>query len=211
MLVESCVNHMSELLFLCLLFLRHPVNYSMWIFGYGSLIWKQNFPYDEMRTCTISGYRRVFYQGSTDHRGVPGSPGRVVTLIPDPAGVVTGLAFLLNDETREATLDALDYREKGGYTRVDIDAIDVATQQPLPERCLCYIADKDNEEFLGHADDAAIAEQIYKAVGPSGPNIDYLLNLADGLRQLGVSDEHVFSLEKLVRELKDNANAEAAK
>lgn len=175
----------------------------MWIFGYGSLIWKQNFPYDEMKTCTILGYRRVFYQGSTDHRGVPGSPGRVVTLIPDPLGQVTGVAFLLNDETREATLDALDYREKGGYTRVDIEAVDLATQLPLPERCLCYIAAEDNEEFLGHAEDEAIAKQIFHSVGPSGPNIDYLLNLADGLRHLGASDEHVFSLEKIVRQLQE--------
>jgi glutathione-specific gamma-glutamylcyclotransferase len=181
----------------------------MWIFGYGSLIWKQNFPYEEMKTCTIRGYRRVFYQGSTDHRGVPGSPGRVVTLIPDPEGEVTGVAFLLNDETREATLDALDYREKGGYTRVDIDAIDLATQQPIPERCLCYIADKDNEEFLGHADDADIATQIYHSVGPSGPNIDYLLNLSRGLRQLGATDEHVFALEKIVLDLRENAKVEA--
>lgn len=134
----------------------------------------------------------------------------MVTLIPDPDGEVTGVAFQLNAETQEATLDALDYREKGGYSRVDIEAFDLATKEPLPEKCLCYIADKDNEEFLGFAPDSEIAAQIFSSVGPSGPNIDYLLNLADGLRHLGASDEHVFSLERLVVKLKQATEGNVA-
>jgi cation transport regulator ChaC len=170
----------------------------MWIFGYGSLIWKQNFPFVEVRCCRIEGYRRVFYQGSTDHRGVPGSPGRVVTLVPDPDGTVIGLAFLLDDESREATLDALDFREKGGYCRVEVDAVDIKTEERLPEKCISYIASPENEEYLGFASNEVIAEQIAASVGPSGTNAEYLIKLADGLRALGASDDHVFTLERLV-------------
>ncbi len=190
----------------------------MWIFGYGSLIWKQNFPFSDRVVCCVKSYRRVFYQGSIDHRGVPGKPGRVVTLIESneealqpstttaaDAVAVSGIAFHVLPEHEAETLAALDIREKGGYDRVMLPVYHPVTGEALGMDCLCYIANPTNEDYLGAASDEDIARQIVSSIGPSGPNVEYLVKLADGLRAIEVADEHVFRIEAAVQRLEQGA------
>jgi glutathione-specific gamma-glutamylcyclotransferase len=172
---------------------------DVWVFGYGSLVWRPDFPYADRRPAWIEGWERRFWQGSTDHRGVPGAPGRVVTLVPDPGGVCWGMAYLIAGDEREAVMAHLDYREKGGYRLADI-ALNFADSPALPETPgLLYVATEDNPNYLGPAPLHAIAAQVVRSTGPSGPNIDYVLRLAEALREIGAHDEHVFALADLVR------------
>ena len=158
-----------------------------WIFGYGSLIWKQDFHYLAAEPAWISGWKRRFWQGSHDHRGVQGDPGRVVTLIPAPGEECHGLALLIEPQVFEH----LDYREKNGYER---NAVDINLSNKIVNG-LVYHANEDNPAFLGPAPSIEMAAQIKRCKGPSGSNRDYVLELARSLRQYGYEDSHVFEVE----------------
>lgn len=162
---------------------------DIWLFGYGSLIFKADFPFAERRPASIRNWTRRFWQGSHDHRGTKQSPGRVVTLVPQAGALCEGMAYLVTPQV----FGHLDHREKNGYRRV---VTDMTFEDGSTEQGLVYIATEDNPAFLGPATELAIARQIAVSVGPSGRNRDYLLELADALRKLGKDDSHVFEIER---------------
>jgi len=164
---------------------------SQWVFGYGSLIYKVDFPYLESQPASICGWVRRFWQGSHDHRGLPEAPGRVVTLAPQADAVCHGMAYRVEEDV----LAHLDFREKDGYQRV-VTALQFADGHQ--QQGIVYIATEHNAAYLGDAPLSEIAAHIQRSAGPSGSNQDYLLRLAESLRQLAVYDEHVFELEALL-------------
>ncbi len=170
-----------------------------WIFGYGSLVWRPDFAFAESRAAAIDGWARRFWQGSTDHRGRPGAPGRVVTLIEAPGETCLGMAYRVADDDRGHVLATLDYREKGGYRLADV-TLRFAGAAGGEADGLVYIATPDNPNYLGPAEPADIAAQVRAAEGPSGNNTEYVLRLSAALRGLGAEDEHVFALEALLRD-----------
>ena len=89
-------------------------HHSVWLFGYGSLIYKADFPYLQRRPASIANWTRRFWQGSHDHRGTPEAPGRVVTVIEQAGAICHGMAYLVTPEV----FAHLDHREKNGYLRL---------------------------------------------------------------------------------------------
>ncbi|HTD06577.1 gamma-glutamylcyclotransferase [Undibacterium sp.] len=173
-------------------------HHSVWLFGYGSLIFKADFPFIERRPALIRGWTRRFWQGSHDHRGTAAAPGRVATLTPAPGAVCEGMAYLITPEVFEH----LDYREKNGYLRLSTDII---FEDGGSVEGLVYIATADNAAYLGPASEQDIARQIANAAGPSGRNSDYLLELAAALRALDKEDAHVFEIEQHLTQLSRHA------
>lgn len=169
---------------------------DLWIFGYGSLVWRPAFPFVERRGGFVRGYARRFWQASTDHRGVPEDPGRVVTLVAAPHARCFGMAYRVAPPDVPQVLAGLDHREQGGYRRVTIDVHLPDEGTTLPG-ALMYLATEDNPNYVGPAPLSEIAARVRRCVGPSGPNVEYVLRLAQALRALGgppEEDEHVFEL-----------------
>lgn len=178
---------------------------ELWLFGYGSLIYKAGFPYRQRRPALVRGWVRRFWQGSHDHRGTAQAPGRVTTLVRQADGHCLGMAYRIEP----GLLAELDAREKNGYLRTALDLHWPEAAAPeAAQPALTYVAPEGNGAWLGPADEAVIARQIARAHGPSGSNRDYLLGLAAALRELGDDDPHVFAIERYL--LDEAAPAPAA-
>jgi len=163
----------------------------VWVFGYGSLVWRPDFSFVARRRATLAGYTRVFWQGSTDHRGVPGAPGRVVTLVETPGGRCVGMAYRVADIEAAEVLERLDFREQGGYVRRTLEL-----EEGL--EALVYYAAPGNPNWLGPAPLEVIADQVREAVGPSGTNREYVLRLSAALTRLDGLDAHTGALARAV-------------
>lgn len=159
-------------------------NDSHWIFGYGSLIFKVDFPVLEQQPAALDGWSRRFWQGSHDHRGTPDAPGRVVTLIRQPGERCLGIAYRITEDVFEH----LDYREKDGYARHKVRLT------LTNDRCvsgIVYVATPENPSFLGDAPSNQLAGHIARSCGPSGSNLEYFVKLRAALVKLGDVDQHI--------------------
>jgi len=159
----------------------------VWVFGYGSLIWRPDFPFTASRDGWTTGWARRFWQGSPDHRGVPAAPGRVVTLVPSPSARVFGRLYRVSS----TTLAHLDFREKAGYSR---HRVSVETAAGPLDDVLLYVAEAGNPSWLGPASLGSMAAQVIARRGPSGTNVEYVRELAAALTRAGVSDPAVRDL-----------------
>ncbi|EFN82025.1 putative glutathione-specific gamma-glutamylcyclotransferase 2 [Harpegnathos saltator] len=214
----------------------------MWVFGYGSLIWKADFPYEKKVVGRIKGYVRRFYQKSPDHRGVPNKPGRVVTLLAskNPENEVWGLAYKISSENIDNVVNHLDFREKGGYekktvlfypcnpskyiqsssnadesndpSKMNLLSMSLSTTtEEAPFYLTIYIGDEKNPNYAGTENIDTIARHILVSRGISGSNVEYLYKLASAMRMIapGVQDEHLFALEKIVKQLEKERENES--
>ncbi|KAL2620695.1 hypothetical protein R1flu_000900 [Riccia fluitans] len=172
----------------------------VWVFGYGSLIWKTGFEYDERVVGYIKNYKRAYTQGSIDHRGTIDKPGRTVTLEYEEGAITWGAAYRISGQGEEKkTLQYLDQRERLYDVKAYLDVYTIdSSDKPAISGVLTYIATSScaNLCYLGPASLEDMARQIATAHGPSGPNTEYLFNLENSLLQIGVE-----CLDELTRRL----------
>ncbi|KAJ3411939.1 hypothetical protein HDV05_001464 [Chytridiales sp. JEL 0842] len=197
---------------------------ELWVFGYGSLIWKVDFPYEKRIVGYITASHRRFWQGSHDHRGTQHAPGRVVTLIPDEefrekwakldetmvklgaegAERCWGVVYKVFPEDIPSVKAHLDHREKNGYETLKVEVLrDDVEGRVLVKGATIYVASTDNHAFLGPRSVKEMATQILESQGASGRNLDYFLNLCRAVRVISSNhpDNHLAILESEVRRL----------
>jgi cation transport protein ChaC len=166
---------------------------ALWVFGYGSLMWRTGFAYEEVRRATLMGFRRCFCIYSTHHRGTPDRPGLVLGL--DRGGVCHGLAFRVAPEHRVAALDYLRAREQvsGVYREMFIPVM-LDGEQGREVLALTYIVERAHPCYAGQMALAEQAHLIRGARGISGANLDYLVNTLEHLQTLRIREPELTRL-----------------
>jgi len=162
----------------------------VWIFAYGSLIFRPAFEHVERRRAFVRGWARRFWQASPDHRGTESAPGRVATLVEDATSTCGGVAYRIAPAEAPGILAALDEREKAGFAQRLLALYEDPGRAPFAHG-ITWVADRTNPWFTPEPSERAIAEVVRTRVGPSGPNREYVLALRDALRELAIEDPHV--------------------
>ena len=83
---------------------------DLWVFGYGSLMWRPGFEFIEQVPARLIGEHRALCVYSFDHRGTPEKPGLVLGL--DRGGACRGVAFRVAEKNSAATIAYLREREQ---------------------------------------------------------------------------------------------------
>jgi glutathione-specific gamma-glutamylcyclotransferase len=158
---------------------------SLWVFGYGSLMWRPGFAYARRYKALLRGWRRSLCVFSHVYRGSPERPGLVLGL--DRGGACPGVAFEVDAALREPTIRYL--REREQVTAVYLERVAPITLE-AGDRVLAvtYVADRLHDQYAGRLDREAMLEYVRAGKGKSGDNAEYVLETNDHLLALGVRD-----------------------
>jgi cation transport protein ChaC len=160
---------------------------DLWVFGYGSLMWRPDFDYRERRPARLLGAHRALCVFSHVHRGTPEKPGLVLGL--DHGGSCRGIAFRVEASRREATIAYL--REREQVTKVYRETTRAVILLEKPEadvRALCYLVDRSHAQYAGVLTREQQLELVQQGHGRSGVNRDYVLATVKELEAFGIRD-----------------------
>ncbi|GAC1338086.1 MAG: gamma-glutamylcyclotransferase [Beijerinckiaceae bacterium] len=168
---------------------------DLWVFGYGSLMWRPGFGFVERRLARLRGYHRALCVYSHVHRGTPERPGLVLGL--DRGGSCCGIAFRVEAAKADAAIAYLRAREQ--VTSV-YEERRVALQLDDGRRvqALTYVVDRLHAQYAGKLPFEAILAHVSGGIGQSGDNPAYIANTHRHLAELALRDT---ILERIVQAL----------
>ncbi len=172
---------------------------TMWVFGYGSLLWNPGFPVAESAMAVLRGYHRSFCMRSIHHRGTEENPGLVLALDAAEA-TCTGLALRVPDANADETLAYLRERELVSSAYLE-RMLEVELADGRRVTSVTYVVDPDHVQYCGSLPLEEQAQIIARSHGGRGPNSEYLYNTAQHLTEMGIEDAELQWLSARVRDL----------
>jgi cation transport protein ChaC len=166
---------------------------DLWVFGYGSLMWRPGFEFRERIEARLTGAHRALCVYSFVHRGTPERPGLVLGL--DRGGACQGIAFRVPAADRARTIAYLRSREQAtGVYRECVRRVSLKGAPARQVPALCYVVDRSHVQYAGRL---PVSEQLHfirQGHGQSGPNRDYVLATVAAMEALGMRESELHLL-----------------
>ena len=168
----------------------------VWVFGYGSLLWKPGFAFEERRPARLRGWHRAFCMQLFRFRGSPEQPGLMLAL--DHGGSCKGEVFRIAAETASAELERLARREIP-YRRLARACrwveVDIHGER---QKALTFYAGMRRDLFYARLPIHTQAHMLARAAGHGGSGAAYLHHTVTRLEELGIHDSYLWELQHLV-------------
>lgn len=168
---------------------------DFFVFAYGSLMWRPDFPFAEIEPAVLHGYHRAFCITSTHYRGSVERPGLVLGL--DRGGKCVGRLYRIAAKDAAEVAEYLHQREliTGCYVpkRVTLRLPEARRQQGI-----AYVADRAHYQYAGKLTDETAARIIRNAVGVIGSNREYLRNTVQHLDEMGIAEGRLHRILRLL-------------
>jgi cation transport protein ChaC len=166
---------------------------DLWVFGYGSLMWRPGFEFIEQVPARLIGEHRALCVYSFDHRGTPEKPGLVLGL--DRGGACRGVAFRIAASLRNHTIDYLRSREQTTSVYHEVMRsvwLDNEARQRVS--ALAYVVDRGHVQYAGRLSLTEQLRHVQQGFGRSGNNRDYVLETVKSIEKQGFRDGQLHQL-----------------
>ena len=176
------------------MFSDRKIDQDVWVFGYGSLIWNPAIHFERKDIMTIYGFHRKFCLKTYLGRGNKEAPGLVLAL--DHGGSCRGIAFKLPAKIAAHELEIIWRREmlSGSYIPKWLNG----KIKGISVKALGFVINKQEDRYIGDLTDVETAALISKASGFLGTCSEYLINTSEHLEDLGIPDNKLSKLVKLL-------------
>jgi cation transport protein ChaC len=170
---------------------------DLWVFGYGSLMWRPGFEFLEQVPARLIGEHRALCVYSFDHRGTPEKPGLVLGL--DRGGACRGVAFRVAAVQCRDTVDYLRSREQTTSVYHEVmRSVWLENESRQRVSALAYVVDRGHVQYAGRLSLAEQLRYVQQGHGRSGNNRDYVLSTVKSIEQQGFRDKQLHQLASML-------------
>jgi len=169
---------------------------DLWMFGYGSLLWKPGFDFTESRMATVSGWHRTFCFRVARFRGTRDRPGLMLGL--DRGGTCKGMVLKVPSAQVETTLHALFRREVMVKPAVNVPRWLTAKSDNGSIRAVGFVVNRESPHYASNLTPGEVADVLASAAGHWGSCAEYLRETVCRLEELGIHDRGLWRLQSLV-------------